>query len=738
MSDFSIRHLPKSTRRLLRFSQIRLYLTNLVIETWPVLTLPLFYAGLSFFNVFNYMPWWLHSIVLLSFFILMLYFLRGSIKKLRWPDIRTVMRQMEVSAHVPHRPLNNLTDKLSPATRGQNQIKLWRIHLLRAKQQLQQIRLLRPERNLKQKDPYRLGFIAVAIFALGFLMAGHERSARLSHALTMPRDIASYLPSYTPHPVHFAAWLTPPEFAQQDTRHLFNGNLPPGKLSGTYTVPQDSTLSLHVSNLRGFMTPQFYANGEKQEPVYNDKGHYSLDLTFAGEGTHNVEIRYIFRTRIAYSVSSVADAPPEIVLNEEIRVNDRQEIEWSYQAKDDYGIAALDMYITPGADLRQKLATAPLTHKEKQSFNFSIPVPNDPAPRTLSETRTTDMTESPFAGYSVVINMVAEDTQGQIGESNPVETVLPVRNFEHPVAQKLVEIRDTLAWSDNPAERLRIWTELRNIAANPEAYRHDTTIFLSLAVAHMTLERLVASPFSRTNRKTEAEWLERMRGVRDLLWKTALHIEDGNLAIAARDLQNVLQKMKEKLDRGEMTEEEFQELAMEFQETMMRYMQALSETLSQKMQERQQQDGEERREMSQEMMERLTERMDMGNMFQQWQDFSQGGSPEDLQNMIEQMQNFIDQMDPDRINNAEMFDDSEFDMLHDLMELIENQQDLIEETRQTHYQSSPEDRRQDEQRQQQQQQTGDDRGEQQQQQQAGDDRGEQQQQQQAGDDRGEH
>lgn len=673
----SFYNLPKSTRRLLRFSQFRLFLTSFVIETWPVVTLPLFYLGLGLLDVFSYMPWWLHAVTLFVFIAATLFFVRRAFLRLKWPAVREIMRKLEISSHVAHRPLNNLTDNLFHATRSEEQKLLWKRHLLRAREQLAQIRLLQPDRSLKQQDPWRLGFLAVFIFVTGFYFAGENREQRIKQALTPPQEMAEIVtPSWTPPLMEMTAWVTPPAYAGGDVQYLHSGPLK--SIGGKITLPQGSVLTMHISKTRHF-PPRVFVNGTRKDLIFNDEGHYSIDIDFSDAGTSEVVMKRFLLTRAHWTVTALPDQPPQITLEEKAAEIEMQEIEWSYSAVDDYGIARLDMYITPDSSLQDKLDKAPLTPEEKQQYHLPISVPQDPPLRQLAETRTTDMTESVFAGQPVVLSILGEDTGGQIGQSNAFKTVLPVRQFKHPVAKELVAIRQTLAWSDNAAERLNAWTRLRGIAGVPGEFRHDITVFLSLTVAHMTLERLVASPYSRMNQKTEEEWLTRLKNVRELLWKTALHIEDGSLAVAARDLRNALEQLAEKLEKGDLTEEEFQKLAAEMQETMARYMQALGEELRDKMQNQQNGDRQNQ-QLSQEMMERLAEKMDVGSMFRQWQDMSQGGSKENMQKMLEQMRQFMDQMDPEKLKNARPFDNKEFENLGDLQKLIEKQQQLIEKT----------------------------------------------------------
>src|SRR5690606_25591680 len=64
--------------------------------------------------------------------------------------------------------------------------------------------------------------------------------------------------------------------------------------------------------------------------------------------------------------------------------------------------------------------------------------------KTVRGTRYLDLTAHPWAGLKVIMQLEAKDAIDQAAMSEPVEIVLPEREFKHPVARALVEARKDL------------------------------------------------------------------------------------------------------------------------------------------------------------------------------------------------------------------------------------------------------------------------------------------------------
>lgn len=145
-----------------------------------------------------------------------------------------------------------------------------------------------------------------------------------------------------------------------------------------------------------------------------------------------------------------------------------------------------------------------------------------------------DLTSHPWAGAKVKITLVARDEAGQEGRSAPAEAVLPARAFYEPLAKAVVEQRTRLALDANAADGVANALDALTLAPRRPSTTPATTSLL--ASAH--------------HRLVNARDDDALRDVVDYLWTVALGIEDGDLSLAARELRNAQEALREALERG--------------------------------------------------------------------------------------------------------------------------------------------------------------------------------------------
>ena len=168
-----------------------------------------------------------------------------------------------------------------------------------------------------------------------------------------------------------------------------------------------------------------------------------------------------------------------------------------------------------------------------ETIELDLPLPG----LNLKEAEATsyhDLTSHPWAGLPVEIRLVATDGLGQTGESEPVRMTLPEREFRHPVARAIIDQRKELAKDPRSAESVA--EILGDLNSRPALFRDDSVVYLGLRVAQ---QRLRADHGKET-----------IAAVSQLLWDTALRIEDGNLSLAERDLRRLQQKLQDALAKG--------------------------------------------------------------------------------------------------------------------------------------------------------------------------------------------
>jgi uncharacterized protein (TIGR02302 family) len=173
-----------------------------------------------------------------------------------------------------------------------------------------------------------------------------------------------------------------------------------------------------------------------------------------------------------------------------------------------------------------------------------------------------DLSEHPLAGRPVHFHLEAKDTAGQVGIGEAVAIVLPERTFAHPVARAIIELRKQLS---DPGERRPVAGGLGAIASQPERFGNDAVVSLSLAVAK-----------SRLGLDTRPQAIP---SVRDLLWQTALRIEQGDVPFAERQVKEARQRLLDALQRG-VSQAEIERLMDELQQALDRYLAAAAAELA--------------------------------------------------------------------------------------------------------------------------------------------------------------
>ena len=136
-----------------------------------------------------------------------------------------------------------------------------------------------------------------------------------------------------------------------------------------------------------------------------------------------------------------------------------------------------------------------------------------------------------------------------------LEIVLPERIFHHPIARAVIEQRKRLI--ANPDDRRSVARALYAIGAQPPTYNDDLVVVLGLQVAQ---RRLTLDPTGAA-----------VDSVQALLWELALRIEEGDLAVAERELRRLQQALQDALANG-ASDEEIERLMNELQQAMDQFM----------------------------------------------------------------------------------------------------------------------------------------------------------------------
>ncbi|MFY9288438.1 MAG: DUF4175 family protein [Alphaproteobacteria bacterium] len=501
---------------------------------------PLMLAGafiaLSWFGILNSFYPWPHLAALILFTLLFFEAL-GRAKQSWQPATQSqARRRVEEASHLQHRPLDVLEDR--PAFANTEHMALWQVHMQRAREQTKHLRWPRWKLSFAEKDPYALRFALLIVLVIAAISGWGALGGRMIAAINPALGKLQFM---TPT---MNAWITPPDYTHLPPIMIAT---PAGARHGTSTieVPEGSTISAHMAERDGDV-PVLIVNGEEAEFAHDDHGDYGVTQEL--HGGDSISIRRGWQQLGSWKIRVVTDKAPQIALVETPTVTERKSMKLSYEANDDYGVASISVRITPRESL-------PGAHNDP----IEIPL-SSPNSKEIKRTSYEDMTSHPWAGLPVQVQLIATDEAGHRAETQPSDFTLPERLFFHPIARTLVEERrKLLVTPDDTGLRNEVANVMAGISAQPNNYRGDPVVLMALRSGAV---RLVLDHDNQA-----------AKPVNDLLWQTAVRVEDGSVGLAEQNLRQAQKELADALDRNASDQE--------IQQKIDRLHQALAQYLSQ-------------------------------------------------------------------------------------------------------------------------------------------------------------
>lgn len=514
---------------------------------FPLLAVANLFLTIAFFDVLPLLPYWMHGVSLVLFAVALAAALRHFLGGDYGVDDAVVRRRLERDSGLADRPLTALEDRPINDHGGATVTALWRAHQTRMAATLTRLRVAPPSPGLPRRDPLGLRVAMLLALVIGAVFAGGDIGPRLERALT-PRHVARAAAER----LLVELWITPPPYT--GLAPLF---LDQAATLGEIKIPVGSTLLAQMGGAGdrpemrvGDRAVPFEPLGDADSPA-----GYRVETEFiaADAEAKTLSVAIAGETVAQWRVRGVTDNPPNVEFPQPPKNLGRGRLGLAFEAADDYAVTELQMeirhaegWLLPGGG-------------DKIRLNLSAPGLGTPIVKGRSAR---DLSAHPWAGVMVEIRLYAKDAAGQTGASEPFTMVLPERIFNHPVARAIVAARRKL---NRPAreDRARVIDDIAEIAGRPQHFFDDTVIFLALAVARSRLahggDRAVAS-------------------VQELMWETALKIEDGEFAVAERDLKDIQKRLMEAMRNG-ADQQEIARLMAELQRAMDQYMAALAEHL---------------------------------------------------------------------------------------------------------------------------------------------------------------
>jgi uncharacterized protein (TIGR02302 family) len=539
------------------------------------------------------------------------------------PDAFSARRRIEQASGLQHRPLQALADRPSGPL-DVAAARLWEAHRRRMEGAARLLRIGLPRAGFAARDPWGLRAVLAILLLLGAIDAGSDWKDRLVRSVTP--DIAGKSGMAA---ASFDIWVTPPEYTGLAPQFLRSEN------AETLRIPTGSKLLAQVHG--GQAVPRLAIDGESREFDAIDKQNFraaatlttgkQLAVTQAGAALGNWQIEII------------PDNPPQIAFAKTPEGTTHAALRIDYRASDDYGVESAKAVIRREGG------------NPEETIELDMPLPG----LHLKEAQATtyhDLSPHPWAGLPVEIRLVATDALGQTGESEPVRMKLPERKFEHPVARAIIDQRKELA--TDPGSRLAVADTLSDLRERPQLYRDDTVAFLGMRLAE---ERL------RINEDANS-----IAEVQQLLWDTALRIEDGRMSLAERDMRRLQQELQDALAKN-APDAEIERLMKELQQALDRYLQALAENMARNP-DQYQQPVDPSKVLSSRDLQRMLDRA---------RDLARNGARDQARELLSQLQNMLENLRMARPGQMPQQGSGEAQkMMRDMRELMQRQQQLLD------------------------------------------------------------
>jgi uncharacterized protein (TIGR02302 family) len=574
--------------------------------------------------------------------------------RLRRPAVRDVLTRLDRDAKTRHRPASSLADSLANDRGDPGTQALWAAHRARLEREVDAIRVSPPSPGMAERDPYALRFgIAMLAFAAA-VVAGPAMYGRLAAAFDWRSDAAVATVAAS----RIDAWIDPPPYVGQPPLVVNFKTADPQTLS----VPEDSVLVVRgdptvvETRVEGAIAPSEQKNETPASPASGEKSATAANVPPSSAGTANAptEKRWtihgpgkatILRGGQPEAVAVLAVTPagaPTIVSTEDPRANLTGTLTLAYKTQDRFGLAgARADFARP----HEGAGPAPRTLAPPPQAALQLP----PTANGVGDGHTTvDLSEHPWAGAKVTMQLSAVSISGKTGESGPIEVTLPQRVFHNPLARALVEQRRNLILDPDHAPK-QVETALTGLSIAPELFDTPANIYLGLKQARSSLEHA----------HSDAELLD----VAALLWAMAQQLENGDASKAERDLRAAEQALREALQRG-ASDEEIRKLMQQLREAANRFMSEMARNSK----------------PDSNAQDQNLQAQDLDKMMDQMEESARNGSREDAQAMLDQMQEMFENMRSAQEGQESPAEREMRKQIGELEKLLRDQQALRDDT----------------------------------------------------------
>ena len=597
---------------------------------WPAMTLAGFAAALYILR--DFMPFVMPVVGIML--IGVLYFLYRGVMSFRWPRDPEIYHALDKS--VQGSPVRALADELALGWENTQSKELWAMHLQRMAQRAKLVDVPDAHVRLAKTDPYGLRLLSIfaVIFAVIFVSGsrGFEKSGQGAGSVAAG-------PS-------FEAWAKPPLYTGLPTVYLndVEQGTPISMTQGSEFLIRaygDVSISEDLSVIGNTQFPSVEGVLAEAKFIMTKSG--TLQLADRNGIT------------LAWDISVLADLPPMIEITGEMSRDLQGAMQLPFRASDDYGVTggtldiALDL---DNVDRRYGLALPP---EEMPNLIGELPLPFNARTDDFEGIIEEDFAKHGWAGLPVIVGLNATDAAGNVGQITPLNTELARKRFFDPLAAALIDVRRQLLWNRQNAERA-IYL-LRAVTYRPEGVFAEEDAY---TMARDAIAKMEASGDANLVNVERDE-------VTELLWTAAILIEDGDLDDAKEQMRRAQERLKEAMENG-ATDEEIAELMQALRDATDAYMDELAENSEDPTDQPAGGDGETiTQDEIQEMMDEIQRLMEEGRM-------------EEAQELLRQLQELLENMQVVQQSGQGSEGEEGEQSEQDMQEMLEDQQELADET----------------------------------------------------------
>ncbi|MEO0497041.1 MAG: TIGR02302 family protein [Pseudomonadota bacterium] len=640
-------------------ARLALFWESLWPRLQPALAVGLLFTATSWFGLWAQVPDWLRIAGVGLFaigFLLALIPLRSVV----WPSDAMARHRVEKQSATSHRPLTAQSDRLANG-RSNDPIAqaLFETHRERMAAQLNHVQAGAPKPRVENWDGWGVRAIPLLLLFISFFYAMGDHTGRLLDAFVkaeQPAEVAQ---------LRVDAWITPPSYTRRAPLFLSDLdadesqaiNVPEGSVLLVRVTGTDETASLTLTDGDGSrqvdIPPSRVNEGSDQSRSAvrsnAEDGDERLVLTGLTDAQLMVGDQQIASWRIAVTL----DLEPKIRWEDVPSTESNGAFTFSYAVEDDYGVTAARTLI----DLPESASDI------GENGLYELPEFDLPLSRRNTTSSTSkvskNLTEHPYAGTAVDMTLVATDAAGQEGFSDVRAFTLPQRRFNAELARALVSERRKLALDRDQASRTA--DMLDALTTGPEMFfEGQLAAYMSITIA--------------SRRLRDARSDDDLRSVVDLLWDTALGIEDGNISLASERLREAQENLSEALENG-ASDEEIAELMQELREAMEEFMQAM----------REQMEGmEPNQNFAQDPNAQTLTENDISEMMDRIEELAQSGAEDAARELLSQLQQMMDNLQTAQQGQPQNQGDGQNQEMNEAMDqladILQEQQRLRDET----------------------------------------------------------